>query len=112
MDKGDFIGRNALVDKDHCGLLYGLICHTETPSSGSIIVDSDWEISKITASVPSPTLRCGIGYAHFNSPGNWAGKVLTLRLTDGTDNACEIVDLPIFDPDKNIVRGIDRTLLE
>ena len=48
----------------------------------------------------------------FNSPGNWAGKVLTLRLTDGTDHACEIVDLPFFDPDKNIVRGIDRTLPE
>ena len=38
--------------------------------------------------------------------------VLTLRLTDGTDHACEIVDLPFFDPDKNIVRGIDRTLPE
>ena len=69
-------------------------------------------IGKITAGVPSPTLGCGIDYARFNSPGNWAGKVLTLRLTDGTDNACEIVDLPIFDPDKNIVRGIDRTLPE
>ena len=39
-------------------------------------------IGKITAGVPSPTLGCGIGYARFNSPGNWAGKVLTLRLTD------------------------------
>ena len=61
MDKGDFIGRSALVDKDRSGLLYGLICHTETPSSGSIIVDSDREIGKITAGVPSPTLGCGIG---------------------------------------------------
>ena len=62
--------------------------------------------------MPSPTLGYGIGYARFNSPGNWAGKVLSLRLTDGTDHACEIVDLPFFDPDKYIVRGIDRTLPE
>ena len=62
--------------------------------------------------MPSPTLGYGIGYARFNSPGNWAGKVLTLRLTDGTDHASEIVDLPFFDPDKYIVRGIDRTLPE
>jgi len=59
-----------------------------------------------------PILGCGIGYARFNTPGNWAEKVLTLRLTNGTDHACEIVDLPFFDPDKNIVRGIDRTLPE
>ena len=112
MDRVDFIGRSALADKDHRGLLYGLIYHTETPSPGSIIVDSDWDIGKITAGVPSPTLGCGIGYARLKSPGNWAWKVLTLRLSDGTDNACEIVDLPFFDPDKNLVRGIDRTLPE
>ena len=38
--------------------------------------------------------------------------MLTLQLTDGTDNAYEIVDLPLFDPKKYIVRGIDRTLRE
>ena len=59
-----------------------------------------------------PTLKCGIGYTRFNTLGNWTEKVLTLRLTDGTDNDCEIVDLPFFDPDKNIVRGIDRTIPE
>ena len=110
MNKGDFIGREALVHADRRCLLVGLTCQTATPAAGSVILDAGSAVGHITAGVPSPTLGCGIGYARFNQPGEWVGRSMHLKLTDGSLHACDIVSLPFFDPDKNIVRGIDRTI--
>lgn len=110
MDKDDFVGRDALVGKDQRPLLLGLTCQTETPTSGSIILDGDKAVGHITSGVPSPTLECGVGYARFDEPGDWVGRTLQLKLLDGTLHACEIVEVPFFDREKNIVRGVDRTL--
>ena len=39
MEKGDFIGRDALNNKDRRPCLFGVTCKTETPVSGSKILD-------------------------------------------------------------------------
>ncbi|MBX2839346.1 MAG: aminomethyltransferase family protein [Gammaproteobacteria bacterium] len=110
MDKDDFVGKEALVDRDRRSLLLGVTCKTETPAAGSEILDGQEVVGEITAGVPSPTLGCGIGYARFFNPGDWIGKALQLRLSDVETHTCEIVDLPFFDPKKEIVRGIDRKI--
>ena len=110
MNKGDFIGRDALAEKDRRPLLHGLTCQEVTPISGSKIIDGAEVVGRITAGVPSPTLNCGIGYARFVRPGNWVGRNLQLELPDGSQHDAEIVALPFFDREKNIVRGIDRTI--
>ncbi len=110
MSKGDFIGRDALDGRDRRSLLHGLTCMDETPTSQSEILDGDEVVGRITAGIHSPTLNCGIGYARFARPGNWVGRKLSLRLKEGGTYTAEIVDLPFFDREKNIVRGIDRTI--
>lgn len=110
LDKGDFVGRDALLGKDQRSLLFGLTCESDTPASGSVILDGENSVGYITAGVPSPTLRLGIGYARFYKPGDWVGRTLTLQLPDGSRHPVDIVNLPFVDPEKNIVRGIDRTL--
>lgn len=110
MDKGDFVGRDALVDRDKRSLLHGLTCSAATPTSGSEILDGDQSVGHITAGVDSPTLGCGIGFARFNKPNDWIGRSLQLRLTNGQIHPAEIVALPFFDTEKNIVRGVDRTI--
>lgn len=110
LEKGDFIGRDALVDADRRPLLLGLTCASATPSSGSEILDGEAVVGHITAGVPSPTLGLGIGYARFTRPGDWVGRRMALRLPDGSTHACEIVDLPFFDREHKIVRGLDRTI--
>lgn len=110
LEKGDFVGRDALLGKDQRSLLMGLTCQSETPTSGSVILDGDDCVGTITAGVPSPTLKCGIGYARFTKPGDWMGRTLTLQLPDGSQHPADIVGIPFVDPDKNIVRGIDRTI--
>ena len=110
MDKGDFIGRDALVDADRRSLLMGLTCASATPSSGSEILDADSVVGSITAGVPSPTLGLGIGYARFKTPGEWVGRQMKLRLPDGSVHDCDIVDVPFFDKEHRIVRGLDRDI--
>ncbi|MEM7428891.1 MAG: aminomethyltransferase family protein [Pseudomonadota bacterium] len=110
MDKGDFVGRKALLDADRRTLLLGLTCAEATPRMGSTVTDGNRQVGRITAGTHSPTLDCGVGYVRFDAPGEWVGRELALRLPDGAEHPCEIVDLPFFDKNKEIVRGIDRTI--
>ena len=110
MDKGDFIGRAALVDADRRTVLYGVTCKSAIPGRGSTVLDAQRPVATLSAGVASPTLGCGIGYARFREPGEWSGRELRIRLPDGKVHPCTVVDLPFFDRDKLIVRGLDRTI--
>ncbi len=82
MDKGDFVGRNALLGKDTGPCLLGMTCGTETPLAGSVVLVGTTEVDQITAGIASPTLGLGIGYMRFNAPGDWVGRTLVMRLAD------------------------------
>ncbi|MDE2789813.1 MAG: aminomethyltransferase family protein [Paracoccaceae bacterium] len=110
MDKGDFIGRDALIGRDRRSRLFGMTCTTATPAGGSVVMDGDARVGRITAGVPSPTLGLGIGYVVFDSAGEWVGRTLRLKLPDGSEHDAEVVCLPFFDREKKIVRGVDRTI--
>ena len=110
LDKGDFIGRDALLKKDKRPCLFGLTCKTETPVSGSKVLTGNNIVGHITAGVQSPTLQLGIGFVRFYKPENWPGRELTLQLPDGSTHKAYVVKLPFFDREKNIVRGIDRKI--
>ena len=112
MEKGDFIGRDALAGKDTRSCLFGFTCQTEIPTAGSIVMDGDAEVGRITAGIPSPTLGLGVGYVVFQKPGNWVGQNLTLRLPDGSVHEGTIVDVPFFDQEKAIVRGLNQNIPE
>jgi aminomethyltransferase len=112
MEKGDFIGRDALVGKDTRSCLFGFTCHSEIPAAGSVIMDGEAEVGRITAGVPSPTLGLGVGYVVFHKPGNWVGRTLTMRLPNESMHDGTIVDVPFFDREKAIVRGLNQNILE
>ena len=110
MDKGDFIGRDILTKKDKRPCLFGLTCKTETPVSGSKVMDGKNIVGHMTAGIQSPTLQLGIGYVRFYKPSDWVGRELKIQLPDGSSHNANIVDLPFFDHEKKIVKGIDRTI--
>ena len=110
MDKGDFIGHDALVSKDTRSCLFGITCETATPASGAAVLDGDVAVGHVTAGIPSPTLGLGVGYVRFDAPGDWVGRSLTMRLPDGSTHDTQIVDVPFFDREKAIVRGLDRSI--
>ena len=110
MDKENFVGRDALRNKDKRTCLFGLTCKTETPISKSKVIYQDKIVGHITAGVHSPTLNIGIGYVRFYEPKDWPGQKLMLKLPNGDIHKAEVVTLPFFDPEKKIVKGIDRTI--
>ncbi len=110
MDQETFIGRTALLDADRQTLIYGLKCGETMPDTGDDVMDGDTVVGRVTAGCHSPYLECGIGYVRFNEPGDWSGKQLSLRSTAGTTAPCAIVDLPFYDPEKRIPRGLDKTI--
>ena len=110
MDGSDFVGRAALLRADRRPVLHGLKCSDALPSVASTVLDGDTPVGRMTMGVHSPTLECGIGYVRFNEPGDWMGRSLRVRLTSGDVHPCEIVDLPFFDPEKRLARGLDKTI--
>ncbi len=110
MGKRDFVGRKALLNTKKGRCLFGVTCEARIPTAESVIINGNQVVGKIRAGVPSPTLGLGIGYAQFDQPGEWVGKVLSLRSQDGDIHKINIVDIPFFDKNKNIVRGEDREI--
>ena len=110
LDNENFVGREALLSADQRPLLLGLTCASATPTMSSTVFDGDEPVGRMTAGTHSHTLGCGVGYVRFKHPGNWLGRTLRLQFPDGKAHPCEIVDLPFFDKNKEIVRGIDKTI--
>ena len=45
----------------------------------------------------------------FDAPGAWAGSRLQVKTAENGVLDCEIIDLPFYDAEKRIPRGLDRT---
>jgi aminomethyltransferase len=110
LDKEDFVGRTALQSADRRTLLYGLKCSGATPSMNDTIHDGPRVVGRVTTGAQSPYLQAGIGYVRFIEPADWAGRMLSLERASGQACPCMIVDLPFYDKEKRIPRGIDRDI--
>jgi glycine cleavage system aminomethyltransferase T len=110
LDKGDFIGRDALLNASRETLLLGLKCKTTVPLVGLEIFEGSAAVAQMKIGAWSPYLDCGIGYVRFNEASDWIGKELTLRDKNGESHSCEIVALPFYDAEKKIPRGLDRNI--
>jgi aminomethyltransferase len=110
LDKQGFVGRVALESADRRTLLYGLKCAGATPSMNDTILDGPRVVGRVTAGAQSPYLNTGIGYGRFMEPADWAGRTLSLMRATGESYPCAIVDLPFYDKEKRIPRGIDKAI--
>ncbi len=108
LDKVDFIGKQALEVADQRLLLYG-IKSTDAAPYGQVMVDGR-QVGRVTAGAWSPFLQHGVGFALFDEPGEWLGKRVEVQDLEGASHFGEIVSLPFYDADKNIPRGLDRTI--
>ncbi len=110
LDKGDFIGRTALVGADRRQLLFGLICPTATPQSGLQVSYQGETVGHMTIGTWSPTLDTGIGYVRFYQPltgaEGWLGKTVTLTDRDGAPHQATVDTLPFTDKEKQLPRAV------
>ncbi len=109
-DKGEFVGRAALVNAKRGTRLFGVKTEADAPSYRGGVFDGDREVGRITAAARSPYLKSGIGYVRFHEAGAWVGKRLSVSAAGGGTVPCDIVELPFYDPEKRIPRGLDKEI--
>ena len=110
LDNESFVGHEALLAADRETLIYGLKCDGAAPDIGCAVLDGNQVIGRVTAGAWSPYLQSGIGYVRFNAPAKWTGKGLSLKVRTGEISPCTIVDLPFYDAEKRIPRGLDKAI--
>ena len=106
LSKKGFIGCDALKAAAPATRIFGLRCIAATPCSGDLILSGSAPVGMVTTGALSPYLKCGIGYARFDQPDEWSGKTLTLKSQQSDKVTCTIVDLPFYDPEKRLPRGL------
>ncbi len=108
LDKGDFIGRSALVKADRSQLLFGLVCATAAPDAGLQVHFENRPVGHITIGTWSPTLDRGVGYVRFDRPlpgGDWLGKTVMLLDHRGGLHPATVDTLPFVDKEKRLPRA-------
>jgi aminomethyltransferase len=110
LEKEDFVGRAALLKSGRAKRLFGLKCPEAAPAYRNEILHGQEVVGHVTAGAWSPYLDTGVGYARFNAPGNWAGRKLKVKSADNRTLGCEIIDLPFYDKEKLIPRGLSKDI--
>ena len=105
LGKEDFIGKSALTDCDRRLRLTGLRCEAGAPQRGGAVYVDGRAVGHVTASAQSPQLGCGIGYALFQEAAPATGSVVGVQTAGGLQEA-RVVELPFYDPEKRIARGL------
>lgn len=104
-DKGDFIGKQALKNATREPRLSGLLCDAEPHIGDEVCIDGN-PAGRVTAGAISPYLQSGIGIALMDASGLAAGTPVTIRCIDGELHAGELAELPLYDKQAEIPRGI------
>jgi len=107
LDNHDFIGRNALRNASREPRFSGFKCEARPLRYGAAVMSGEQVVGRVTAYEISPYLQCGVGFVLFDSPQAMHGTGFTVVERDG--NACpvELVELPFYDAEKNIPRGLE-----
>ncbi len=103
----DFVGRDALQTADQAPRFSGFVTEAKDIKWGSPVFAGADNVGRIKAFEPSPTMGTGIGYVLFDSADAMAADALTVKDRTGVQHDLTLHQLPFFDPDKRIPRGLE-----
>lgn len=112
MNRADFIGKAALDNADKRPLLHGIRCAKAEPLILGPAAKGGRAIGHVTAGAWSPYLQCGIGYVRVKDPAHGPGGKIETIGVDGRTYPAEIIELPFYDKEKKIPRGLETTIPE
>ena len=87
--------------------MYGLTCKTAEPLIGGPVARNAEEIGRITAAAWSPWLERGIGYVRLARAADFEPRPVEVMGFDLVMHGATIIDLPFYDREKRIPRGIE-----
>jgi aminomethyltransferase len=110
LDKGDFIGRDALLRADRRRRSWGLRVEGGSALRGRTLERNGAVIGRVTSSTWSPYQVCGVAIVRLDSADPGSGAAVEVRCTDGTFHRAELCTLPMYDPEGAIVRGSNKVI--
>jgi len=109
LDSRDFIGRDALRNAAREPRFRGFKCAEHQLRYGSAVISNGKPVGRVTAYEISPYLKCGVGFVLFDAADSMHSTGLTVFDRDGNECPVEPVELPFYDAEKNIPRGLEST---
>jgi len=106
LDGHDFVGREALRAAPRAARFTGFRCAPREIAYGARLVSAGEPIGRVTAYDLSPYLECGIGFALLDSADHMQAGGVTIADRGGEPCPVELVDLPFYDAEKNLPRGL------
>lgn len=109
LDSHDFVGREALQKAGRDARFTGFRCALADLHYGAPLLSQGRPVGRVTAYEISPCLECGVGFALLDSPQWMTATDLVGHDRDGNTCPLELVQLPFYDAEKNIPRGLPAT---
>jgi glycine cleavage system aminomethyltransferase T len=107
LDSHDFIGRDSLRNASREPRFSGFKCERRRLHYGAAVMTGGQQVGRVTAYEISPYLECGVGFVLFDSPESMNGSAFSVAERDGNTCPVELVELPFYDAEKNIPRGLE-----
>jgi aminomethyltransferase len=107
LDGHDFIGRDALIKGDKRSRFSGFKLLEGDAKWGARVLSEGEPVATIKALDHSPYLQCGVGYVLFDSADLAERNNLVVLDRQGRERDVALHDLPFYDAEKRIPRGLD-----
>jgi dimethylglycine dehydrogenase len=109
LDKGEFIGREALLAQRERGIERRLSClrvddADAVPYTGEPVLDGDETVGYTMSGGYGPTIGASIAFAYLPTVLAQAGTALAIELL-GERVGATVVEAPLFDPENTKLRG-------
>jgi aminomethyltransferase len=109
LGRDGFVGRDALSTRQAGTRIMGLKCPGGEPLREGKVLVAAKPAGFVTAGAWSPHLKCGIAITRLNSP-TATGTAAEVQCRDGKMHSASIEDLPLYDKEKKIPRGLATTI--
>ena len=110
LEKDNFIGKEALKNSNKKCRTWGLRVEKGTAMKGKNLRISGKIVGEITSSTWSPYQVCGVGIVRMQNNNMGPGTVVDVNCTNGKIQKGELCELPMYDPNGDIVRGKNKEI--
>lgn len=105
-DKGDFCGREALLEADQRCRTWGLRTDGGVAQIGRTLKLNGIDAGIVCSSAWSPFQLCGVALVRLDDPDIRSGTVLEVYCTDGEIRPARTCTTPMYDEEREIPRGL------
>ena len=104
-EKGDFIGREALLRADRRRTTRGMRIAGGVAALGRVLTYAGGIVGRVCSSGWSPFQRCGVALVCMDDPAYAPGTRLDVGCIDGEVRTGELCETPMYDKERLIPRG-------